>query len=71
MFRTQQSFTKDSEEWNLFGKSGIRFSVLFEKYEAYLFVCVYGSGDTFSKVKVFLYAKYLAQGGNSQAQEKP
>lgn len=66
-----QDSGKDSEEWNLFGKSGVRFSVLFEKYESYFFVFVYGSGDTFNKAKVFLYEKYLDQGGNPQAQEKP
>ena len=62
---------KDTEEWNLCGKSGVRFSVLFEKYEGYFFVSVYGSGDIFNKAKVFLYKKYLAQGGNPEAQEKP
>ena len=62
---------KDSVEWNLEGKSGVRFSVLIEKHEGYYFSSVYGSGDTFNKAKVYLYEKYLSQGGNPQAQEKP
>lgn len=62
---------KDTEEWILTGKSGVNFSVLFEKYEGYLFVSISGTGDVFNEAKSFLYNQYLAQGGNPNVQKKP
>ena len=61
----------DELEYIFFDLEMIKISVLFEKYEGFLFVNVIGNGDVFKKVTEYLYEEYVKVGGNLVFQEPP
>ncbi|MCP5021559.1 MAG: hypothetical protein GY930_07255, partial [bacterium] len=62
---------RDSAEWSMIGANGLSVTIIFEKYEGYLFGTIKGCGQSFSKAKLLLYSSYISQGGNPNAQARP
>ena len=62
---------RDQSEWTLLGASALRVTVKFEKYEGYFFGAIQGAGEVHSRAKQYLWAAYLDQGGNPDAQPRP
>lgn len=61
---------KEKEQWRLQGRIGY-IEIMLEKYEGYYFSRFWASEPHFRKGKELLWKRYIAEGGNPDAQQRP